>query len=205
MTKSLARPAPALRCGTAAACGLGLRPLALGASGGDPPAPGLFLTAERRRFAPRPGRTHPLAGGAVRDDTADRFSGRGLPENSRGGGPRSEQLAGRVPPCGLWFQEGQGLHSRGVDCAIQTKYWTQVHMVSNPCCCPFERSSCGKRGAFSSRRPTAWKPGGRSQRDRLPVDPKGGAAVPCSGIHQSIHGVSMPEQPDRESGNQVEF
>jgi hypothetical protein len=101
--------------------------------------------------------------------------------------------------------ETEGLHSRGVDCAIQTNYWTQVHMVSNPCCCPFKRSGCGKRGAFSSRRPTAWKPGGRSQRDRLPVDPKGGAAVPRSGIHQAIHGVSMPEQPDRVLGNQVEF
>ena len=85
----------------------------------------------------------------------------------------------------------------GMDCAIQTNYRTQVHMVSNPCCCQFERSGCWKRGAFSSRRPTAWKPGGRSQRDRLLVDPEGGAAVPQSGIHRAIHGVSMPEQPDR--------
>ena len=54
-----ARTAPPLCCGTAAACGLGLRPLALGASGGDPPAPGLFLTARagvslRARAAPIP-------------------------------------------------------------------------------------------------------------------------------------------------------
>ena len=80
-----ARTAPPLCCGTAAACGLGLRPPALGASGGDPPAPGLFLTAQRRRFAPSPDRTRPLAGGAVRDDTADRVSERGLPENSQRG------------------------------------------------------------------------------------------------------------------------
>ena len=103
-----ARTAPPLCCGTAAACGLGLRPPALGASGGDPPAPGLFLTAQRRRFAPRPDRTRPLAGGAVRDDTADRVSERGLPENSQRGGldPNNWQAGFRPAGSGLGGDKG---------------------------------------------------------------------------------------------------
>jgi hypothetical protein len=36
------------------------------------------------------------------------------------------------------------------------------------------RRGCGKRHAFSSRRPRGWEPCGRSLWDRLPVDPKGG-------------------------------
>jgi len=191
-----ARTAPPLCCGTAAACGLGLRPLALGASGGDPPAPGLFLTAQRRRFAPRPDRTRPLAGGAVRDDTADGVSGRGLPENSQRGGldPNNWQAGFRPAGSGLGGDKG----STCQEWIVQYKPITGPKFTWSvtPAAANSKGLVVGNAERFPAA-PTAWKPGGRSQRDRLLVDPEGGAAVPRSGIHRAIHGVSMPEQSDR--------
>jgi len=53
------------------------------------------------------------------------------------------------------------------------------------------RSGCGKRVAVPRRSPRGWEAGGRPCKGRWPV----GSA---SRNPWAIHGVSMPEQPDRD-------
>jgi len=111
----------------------------------DPSGP--LLTASIWRFAPVAQRTLPLAGGPMGDGSRGEPRGAPAPQNvcqKRGNPPGSGSM-------------GSGPLARGNIDADGT-----------------ERRGCGKREAFSSRRPRAWEPCGRSLWDRLPVDPKGG-------------------------------